>query len=254
MAENILTKTYRPSLTVGQVYARPYGSTAAPTPIGNVLELDLEHDEDVQKQDDMTRMGGGVHAEVRRIKDITIKMKLADLNVVNLTRAVLGTAQAITGGTVTGEELTVTLGGLLRLAHLAPTAQTLKKGVDAATATALTVVGNVEIRPEGIYVLPEAKDLSNGDTLWVDYTYGEYAVIEALTTKAPELELTFGGLNEADSGKPTLVEVWRVSQSVTKKLMLLGKDFGAIEVDGTVLQDPTKTGAGISRYYRTSVV
>ena len=107
MAENILTKTYRPSLTVGQVYARPYGSTAAPTPIGNVLELDLEHDEDVQKQDDMTRMGGGVHAEVRRIKDITIKMKLADLNVVNLTRAVLGTAQAITGGTVTGEELTV---------------------------------------------------------------------------------------------------------------------------------------------------
>ena len=254
MAENILTKTYRPSLTVGQVYARPYGSTAAPTPIGNVLELDLEHDEDVQKQDDMTRMGGGVHAEVRRIKDITIKMKLADLNVVNLTRAVLGTAQAITGGTVTGEELTVTLGGLLRLAHLAPTALTLKKGVDAATATALTVVGNVEIRPEGIYVLPEAKDLSNGDTLWVDYIYGEYAVIEALTTKAPELELTFGGLNEADSGKPTLVEVWRVSQSVTKKLMLLGKDFDAIEVDGTVLQDPTKTGAGISRYYRTSVV
>ena len=50
------------------------------------------------------------------------------------------------------------------------------------------------------------------------------------------------------------MEVWRVSQSVTKKLMLLGKDFGAIEVDGTVLQDPTKTGAGISRYYRTSVV
>ena len=58
MAENILTKTYRPSLTVGQVYARPYGSTAAPTPIGNVLELDLEHDEDVQKQDDMTVWAG----------------------------------------------------------------------------------------------------------------------------------------------------------------------------------------------------
>lgn len=57
-----------------------------------------EHDEDVQKQDDMTRMGGGVHAEVRRIKDITIKMKLADLNVVNLTRAVLGMCPAYHGG------------------------------------------------------------------------------------------------------------------------------------------------------------
>lgn len=254
MAQNILTKTYRPSLTVGQVYARPYGSTVAPTPIGNVLELDLEHDEDVQKQDDMTRMGGGVHAEVRRIKGITIKMKLADLNVVNLTRAVLGTAQAVTGGTVTDEALTVTLGGLLRLEHLAPTAVVVKKGADVASSTPVTMAGNFEVRPEGLYILPEAADLQEGDKLWADYAYGEYATIEALTTKAAELELTFGGLNEADSGKPTLVEVWRVSQSVTKKLALLGKDFGAIEVEGTVLQDPSKTGAGVSRYYRTSMV
>ena len=90
MAENILTKTYRPSLTVGQVYARPYGSTAAPTPIGNVSELDLEHDEDVQKQGDMTRMGGGTHAEVRRVKEVKVTMKLADLNVTNMARGLLG--------------------------------------------------------------------------------------------------------------------------------------------------------------------
>lgn len=253
MAQTILTKTYRPSLTVGQVYARPYGSSSALMPIGNVLELDLEHDEDVQKQDDMTQLGGGVHAEVRRIKDISIKMKLADLNVVNLTRAVLGTAQAVTAGTVTDEAHTATLGGLLRLAHLAPTALTMKKGADAATATAVTMAGNFEVRPEGIYILPGAADLQDSDKLWASYTYGEYATIEAITTKAAELELTFGGLNEADSGKPTVVEVWRVSQSVTKKLALLGKDFGAIEVEGTVLQDPTKSGAGVSRYYRTSL-
>lgn len=109
------------------------------------------------------------------------------------------------------------------------------------------------MRPEGIYILPSAADLQDSDKLWASYTYGEYATIEAITTKAAELELTFGGLNEADSGKPTVVEVWRVSQSVTKKLALLGKDFGAIEVEGTVLQDPTKSGAGVSRYYRTSL-
>ena len=64
---SVMTQTYRPSMTVGQVYARPYGSATAPVPIGNVLELSLGHKEDVQRQDDMTRLGGGVHAEVRRV-------------------------------------------------------------------------------------------------------------------------------------------------------------------------------------------
>ena len=39
---SVITETYKPSMTVGQVYARPYGSAAAPMPIGNVLELALE--------------------------------------------------------------------------------------------------------------------------------------------------------------------------------------------------------------------
>ena len=118
----------------------------------------------------------------------------------------------------------------------------------------MAAAGNYEVRPEGILLLEGATGILDGDKLWVSYTYGAYATVEALTTKAAELELTFGGLNEADGGKPVLVEVWRASQGVTKSLGLLNKGFGALEVEGTVLMDPSKTGAGISRYYRTSVV
>lgn len=150
---SVMTQTYRPSMTVGQVYARPYGSATAPVPIGNVLELSLEHKEDVQRQDDMTRLGGGVHAEVRRVTEVGIKMKLADLNMVNLTRAVLGTAAAVAGAAVTDEAHTATLGGLVRLAHVQPTAVTVKKGADAGSATAVAAAGNYEVRPEGILVL-----------------------------------------------------------------------------------------------------
>lgn len=251
---SVMTQTYRPSMTVGQVYARPYGSATAPVPIGNVLELSLEHKEDVQRQDDMTRLGGGVHAEVRRVTEVGIKMKLADLNLVNLTRAVLGTAAAVAGAAVTDEAHTATLGGLVRLAHVQPTAVTVKKGADAGSATPVAAAGNYEVRPEGILVLEGATGILDGDKLWVSYTYGAYATIEALTTKAAELELTFGGLNEADGGKPVLVEVWRASQGVTKSLGLLNKGFGALEVEGTVLMDPSRTGVGVSRYYKTSVV
>ena len=62
----ITQKIYRPSLTVGQVYARPYGSAMLPVPIGNVLELGIEQSEDVQSQPDMTVLGGGTITRVEK--------------------------------------------------------------------------------------------------------------------------------------------------------------------------------------------
>lgn len=325
MAVEVLKKIYKPSMTVGQVYARPYGATTPPMPVGNVLELGLEHTEDVQRQDDMTVLGGGTHAEVRRVTEVKVKMKLADLNVVNLARATLGTVAGIEAGTVANELHAAALGGLLPLAHITPTAVTVTKpggtanvadeehanvdkgdlvvlahanpsavtvkvgatlgaattvaaadnytvqatGIqvlagaadipDASTlwvtythptGTVVPMAGNYLVMPEGLVVLENAANIIAGDTLSVSYSYGAYAAIEALTTKAPELELLFGGLNEADSGKPAVVNVWRASQGVTKALSLINKGFGSLDVEGSVLQDPTKTGAGISKYYR----
>lgn len=250
---SLIQKIYRPSMTVGQVYARPYGSNALPLPVGNVLELKLEHDEDVVTQENMTALGGGTHAEVRRIKAVKLAMKMADLNVVNLARATQATVAEVEAGSIVDEPHTCTLGGLIRLAHIAPTAVVLKKGVTAPDSAPVTAAGNYEVRGEGIYLLPDAAGLSDVDKLWVSYSHGTYVAIEALTTKAVELELSFGGMNEADSGKPSVVDVWRVSQGVTKSLELIGKGFGALDVSGTVMMDPTKTGEGISKYYKSWV-
>lgn len=251
MAIEVIKQIYKPSMTVGQLYARVYGSTSLHMPIGNVLELGLEHSEDVQTQEDMTTLGGGTHAEVRRVKEVKMKAKIADLNVVNMARSVLGTVEAIGAGTVTDEPHTATLGGLLPLDHISPTAFTLKKGPTAGAATEVPMAGNYEVKPEGVLLLPEAVGVTAADKLWASYSYGAYAAIEALTTKAVELELLFGGLNEADGGKPVVVDIWRASQGVTKNLTLIGKGFNGLDVEGTVLMDPRKTGAGISRYYRT---
>lgn len=255
MAVEVLSKIYKPAALVGQVYARPYGSLMLPVPIGNVLELTLEHKEEVQKQEDMTRLGGGTHAEMRRVTEATIKMKLADLNVPNLARASLGIAEGVDAGNATDEPFIVSaLGTLLPLDHIDPTSVVLKKGATAGTATPVSMAANYEPRAEGIYLLETAADVAVNDKLWVSYSYGEYAVIEALTTKANELELLYGGMNEADSGKPMVVNVWRASQGVTKSLALINsKGFGALDVEGSVLKDPTKTGQGISQYYRTRV-
>lgn len=335
-SEAIIKRVFAPAALVGQVYARERGSTAAPMPIGNVLELELSHKEDVQKQPDMTALGGGTHAEMRRVTDVEVKMKLADLNVPNFARASLGSVHGVEGGTVANEAHTVMRGGLLRTAHIgaknvvlrkgtaagtatatdeqhvgvnkgalvpldnltaAPaTNVTVRVGADVATATPLTAAGNYavvaggiqvdaaapdvangsvfwvnytyatvgtvipaagnyEVRAAGVYVLPEAADLADGDAVSLSYEYGSYAVIEALTTKAKELELLFEGLNEADDGKPCIVEIWRASQGVASAIGLVAdKGFASLPVTGAVLKDDTKTGVGVSKYYRVRKV
>ena len=328
-SEAVIKRTFAPAALVGHVYARERGATTAPMPIGNVLELELSHKEEVQTQPDMTQLGGGVHAELRRVTDVEIKMKLADLNVTNLARASLGTVTGVEGGAVAGEAHKVTRGGILRTAHIAPKNVVVRKGNAAGTATvtdeehlnvskgdtialdhpgatnvviragdsvatatpltsagnytvdaagvhvdatapgvtngkgfwisyeyptvgaAVPAAGNWEARAAGVFVFPDAAGLADDEDVTVDYEYASYAVIEALTTKAKELELIFEGLNEADDGKPSIVEVWRASQGVASSIGLLAdKGFASLPVSGAVLKDDTKNGAGISKYYR----
>ena len=115
------------------------------------------------------------------------------------------------------------------------------------------MAGNYEVRPEGIFVAADALGVTDADKLWITYTHGAYAVIQALTTKSVELALTFGGLNEADDGNPVVVDIFRASQGITKNLALISKGFDALDIEGSVLVDPTKTGTGISRYYKVSM-
>lgn len=253
-ADALIRKVYRPSMTVGQVYARPYGSAAAYQPIGNVLELAIEHKEQVQRQTNMTQLGGGIYAEVRRVEEVNVSLKIADFNAVNLARATLATVSGVDAGAVNAEPHTAALGGLITTSNIGITSVVLKKGADLASAAEVAAAGNYEVRAAGIYLFENATGIQNGDKLWCSYSYGDQAVIEALTTKAVELDLLFEGLNEADGGKPCVVNIWRASQSVAKQLALINDKFGELDVEGSVLQDPSKTGAGISKYYRTRLL
>lgn len=245
-ATEIIKRIYAPSALVGKIYAAPYGGAAPLTPIGNVLEASTEQTEDVEKQDDMTALGGGTHAEMRRVTGVKFSAKIADLNVVNLARAVLGTVTPEDSGTVADVPAVARLGGLIPLPHVNVTNLVLKKGTDVVPA-----LNNFDLLPEGIWVRADATGLADNDAITYSYSFGDQVVIEALTSKAPELTIRFAGLNEADSGRPVIFDLHRVSQGVTKQLTLIKKGFGSLDIEGEVLQDPTKTGVGISRYMRT---
>jgi hypothetical protein len=78
-ASEITKRSYRPVANVGQFFAAVYG-TSILLPMGNVLEASTEITESVETQDDMTTLGGGIHAELRRVTAVNFKAKLAEFN------------------------------------------------------------------------------------------------------------------------------------------------------------------------------
>ncbi len=59
-------------------------------------------------------------------------------------------------------------------------------------------------------------------------------------------------MNEALSGDPFTHRLYRVKVSPAATLALLGGGaYGEMAVTGKVLQDPTKTGTGISKYMKS---
>ncbi len=77
--------------------------------------------------------------------------------------------------------------------------------------------------------------------------------MQALTTSGKEYELYFEGLNEARSGKPVTVQAYRVKLGAAQALSLIGEDYAALEMTGKLLKDTSKSGVGVSQYFRVEI-
>lgn len=236
---------YKPYLGSGQVYARVAGTQLALLPIGNVSMFEPTVKEDKKTLKDYTKPGGGTYASVSRIDTVTIKLKMHDLNQTNVARAMFGTDSVVAGGTVIDEPVTAYKGGLCKLQHVNPTAVV----VTNATAATTYVQGvDYEVSGGGLLILASGA-IADAAALKVDYTFAEYVKIEGMTKGAVILELHLEGLNEADSGKPVILDAYRAQISPAKAMSLLGDNFSDLEVEAELLKDPSKTGTGISQYF-----
>lgn len=212
---------YYPYLGSGKVYARLTGVAAGLLELGNARKLDLAVKEDKKKLQDYSKPGGGTYASVSRIDTVTLQMTLNDLNKTNVARAVFGTESAVVGAAVVDEVVIAYKGGLAPFAHINPTAVVV---TDNAAITIYDEGDDYEVRAGGIYIVP-AGAITDAESLKVNYTYLDYDKVEAMTSGAIMLELHFEGLNEANSGKPVIVDIYRAQLSPTKALSLLGDKF-----------------------------
>ena len=239
---------YKPYLGSGRVFARIAGAAVGLIAIGNCSMLEPVVKEDKQTQKDYTKPGGGTYASVSRIDTVMIKMKLHDLNPTNVARAIFGSEAVVAGASVVDEVGIAYKGGLLPLAHINTTAVVVK---NSAGTTTYLADRDYDVAGGGLLISDAATGtITNAQSLKISYTFAEYTKVEAMTTGAVILELHFEGLNEADSAKPVILDVYRAQLSPTKALSLLGDKFSDLDVEAEVLKDPSKSGTGISQYMK----
>lgn len=232
----------------GKIYLREIGAAVGFLEVGNASALSFAVTEEAKELKDYTQPGGGTYNEVKRITAVEMQATLHDLSPANLARALYGNTSAVTTSTVTDEaHADVTLGAFVPTTHLPASITGVKVG-----AAAKTEGTDYEARPGGIYIIPGGTILA-GDDVLITYSKAAADVVQALTSSGKEYELMFDGLNEARSGKKTRVTAYRVKVGALASLGLIGDEYAAMEVTGKLLKDSSKTGAGVSQYFKAEI-
>ncbi|MFO1259055.1 MAG: hypothetical protein U1E78_11690 [Gammaproteobacteria bacterium] len=217
--------------------------------VGNSDKVELSFTEETKELKDFTQAGGGIANSLSRIDKVEVALNLFDYSPENLSLAVFGEANVRAAGNVTNEPHTLFKNNLTRFqnSHIS------NIGVTDDISNIVYQQGiDYEILNSGIFVLATGSILDN-TAVTVDYQYGATNVIQALVNSGNEYRFVFDGLNEAQSGKKVVLEVHRVKFTPAATLSFLGDEFGSIEMTGTALSDNTKTGAGISRFFKVEM-
>ena len=233
----------------GSILVREYGAAAPLLTLGNCSALTLSPQEDVKSLLDSTQPGGNMRNEVRRLTAVNLSYTFHDFSAENFAIGLRSSATPITAGTATDEEVVAYAGGYTNLAKLAATI-TAVKSMDGLTT--YDPGDDYELRDGLLYVTSDGDigaPVAGAPNCKVTYTYGAQKKVEALVNSNKQYELVFIGLNEARSGKRTRVMLHRVSGGVLQEMSVIGEEYGAGQVNGSLLSDATKTGQGISQYF-----
>jgi hypothetical protein len=244
-----MAEIVRSYIGLGKVHGRAAGSTGKFRHLGNVSVLGLQHQVATQRQPDFTRSGGGTAVRVDRVEQVNVSMTWLTFSPDNWAVATAGTKTDVAAATSTTQTVKLYKGATTPLA--AP-----PNAIASVTNVGATVtydVGDDWVKSGGGVYVPDDSGITDGADHVVTYTALAYARIEGAMGAATDLELWFEGLNEADSDRPVLVNLWQVKVPSAEEIALIGTELGQFTFAAECIKDSTK-GAGVSAFYRALLV
>lgn len=212
--------------------------------VGNVTAFSYAATEEKKELKNFRTAGGGNYNSLSRVTAVNINLTMSDFSANNLSLGLFGAVSAVAAGTVTDEAQTtpddVSVDFLLPTDHMIDIGETV-------TVTGYVEGADFEKKPAGILVLA-AGSIPASTALAISYTKKAVDVVQAFVNAARNRRVVLDGLNEADSGKPALIDVHKAKFGAAAETAFIGDDFGEIALTGEALQDETITTTGLSQY------
>ena len=213
--------------------------------IGNVSKLDFAIEVE-KKTRPSYRPGGGNIASSERVKSVTLAATLDSFNNENLALALRGNVTVKTSDVITDEAVTAKVPGLIETLEMLDVAETVT--VKTADDVTTYVVGtDYEVTAAGIKTL-EGGSIVDAAALKVSYTTRAVSALQALVNSGADIRIVFDGLND-ETGKPSVVKVYRWKPSPTSGLSLIGDDYGEFALEGECLADDAITASDKSKFF-----
>lgn len=218
---------------VGVVHAKRLGVTDAPLrDLGDVETLKFANRSNQMAWKQHRKPGGGNLATLDTLDGITLDVQMQEWTEENLAMVLQGKIVDLPPETVTGEAIVLQPGGLSMTAFPGPKSITLTE-TSGGTPIALSAVS---VSAAGLTVPKDSAVITAPTPATIAYTSTQATRIEPLVEAGAEYCLVFDGLNEAESGRPVIVEVWRWKAPPAEELALIdGENPGKLLSKGEVL-------------------
>ncbi|ETV02801.1 TPA: hypothetical protein NID03_001991 [Pseudomonas aeruginosa] len=230
----------------GWLKAREAGTGGAFQKVGLVSTLQQTIETNEITLPDTTTPQGGEYDAVSRITSVGLSINFRELYTAMLAALMWGDATRVPSATHTDEAHTVVPGGTLALDFM-PLEITSVTSEDGTTTYA--EFDDWNMTGSGLEFLEGGK-ISAASPIKVTYKSATVDVIEALTNSGKVFEFLFEGENAAGTQRRILARYFmcRLNPS-SQQDWISTDDFLAAEATAKVLMDPTKVGAGKSKYF-----
>ncbi len=216
-------------------------------PVGNVsaLTLGVETTE-FEHKESCSGTRGVDKVMVQEVK-VSFAMTLESLNKENMALTMYGTATEVAGASVSDEQIIAAHDMWTRLGNIKVSSVIV--GDDATPTTTYTLDTDYELNAEaGSIKVLSTGAIADLASIFIDYTFETHDNIEGVTSSAaPERWVRFEGMNTADTDKPVVIDIYKMSIKPLAELALINEELSEMAVEGSALSDTTRASG--SKYY-----
>lgn len=216
------------------------GEAAGLLPVGRVGELAISVETTEQEIKETCSGGRLVDKVLVQEVNATVTMTLSSFNKANLALALYGQGSSIVGASVTNEVRTAYLDKWVPLANIKVSAVVITNV--AGTTTYVLGTDYLLNTDAGSFMPLSTGAITASQTLHVDYTFAAQDNIEVVTSSAAPIRYArFEGLNTADTNKPVIVDIFKLSTKPLAELPLINDEALEMPIEAKVLADALHT-------------